>query len=54
MEALYPPEVEAFVRHYRLRGVYYYELYNEPNLLDEWPVGAEINIGRPASTNPRT
>lgn len=48
MEALYPPDVRRLVQHYRLRGVPYYELYNEPNLLDEWPAGASIDIGRVA------
>ncbi|MCG3211853.1 MAG: hypothetical protein FOGNACKC_05499 [Anaerolineae bacterium] len=48
MAALYPPEVEALVRHYRGRGVAYFELYNEPNLLVEWPAGAGIDIGHTA------
>lgn len=48
MAPLYPPEVEGLVRHYRGRGVPYFELYNEPNLLDEWPGGADIDIGHTA------
>ncbi len=48
MSPLYPPDVEAMVRHYRGRGVPYFELYNEPNLLVEWPPGAAIDIGRVA------
>lgn len=30
-----PIELEALVRHYVARGVYYYDLYNEPNLPGE-------------------
>jgi hypothetical protein len=48
MTPLYPPEVEGLVKHYRGRGVPYFELYNEPNLLDEWPGGASIDIGHTA------
>ncbi len=48
MAPLYPPEVEGLVRHYRGRGVPYFELYNEPNLLVEWPGGADIDIGHTA------
>ncbi|MCB8987541.1 MAG: hypothetical protein H6661_07320 [Ardenticatenaceae bacterium] len=31
----YDGDVGAMVRHYRARGVYYYQLYNEPNVNDE-------------------
>ncbi len=30
-----PGDLEALVRHYRALGVYYYQLYNEPNLREE-------------------
>ena len=32
-------DIEALVRHYRKRGVHYYQLYNEPNLNVENPDG---------------
>lgn len=31
----YEGDLGALVRHYRARGVYYYQLYNEPNVNDE-------------------
>jgi hypothetical protein len=31
----YDGDVAAMVRHYRAKGVYYYQLYNEPNVNDE-------------------
>lgn len=31
----YSGDVGAMVRHYRAKGVYYYQLYNEPNVNDE-------------------
>lgn len=35
----YDGNVGALVRHYRARGVYYYQLYNEPNVNIENPQG---------------
>ena len=40
----HPPDLRNLVDHYLKRGVRYYELYNEPNLLDEWPAGSDIDI----------
>jgi len=33
-----PAVVRDIVRHYRPLGVYYYQLFNEPNLHDQWAV----------------
>ncbi|MBU1748284.1 MAG: hypothetical protein KKA73_11400 [Chloroflexi bacterium] len=35
---LEPAVVRGIVRHYRLLGVYYYQVFNEPNLHDQWAV----------------
>ncbi len=40
-----PDELEELVRYYRARGVYYYQLYNEPNLRFE-NGGREPDVGR--------
>ena len=42
----HPPDLRGLVHHYRAKGVHYFELYNEPNLKDEWPAGAEIDLAR--------
>ncbi|MBU1747844.1 MAG: hypothetical protein KKA73_09150, partial [Chloroflexi bacterium] len=33
-----PARVRDIVRHYRPLGVYYYQIFNEPNLHDQWAV----------------